>query len=173
MPDTAPAPNALADAVVATGIDLVACLPDSWLRPALDVLDAHPDVEVVRVAREDDGLGICAGAWLGGRRAVLLCQNAGLLLSTNALAGLAHHHQTPVVVVAAARGGLEDGFYYQAYKGRVTGGVLDAIGVPHHQVRADEGFGILDAAYRQAELHRRPVVVLAEQAALAAPGAPR
>jgi sulfopyruvate decarboxylase subunit alpha len=68
MDDTSP-PNALAAAVVAAGIDLVACLPDSWLSPALDTLDADDGVEIVRVAREDDGLGICAGAWLGGRRA--------------------------------------------------------------------------------------------------------
>lgn len=156
----------LVPAVLAAGIDLVACLPDSWLQPALDAFDASDEVEVVRVAREDDGIGVCAGAWLGGRRALLLCQNAGLLLSANALAGITHHHQLPVLVVAADRGGVGDGFYYQAYKGRTTVPVLDALDVPWHRVTSPAGFALLPDAYQQAEMHRRPVVLLAEKEAL-------
>jgi sulfopyruvate decarboxylase subunit alpha len=154
----------------AAGADLVVTLPDSWLAPALTALDASPGVDLVRVAREEDGIGLCAGAWLGGRRALMLCQNAGLLVSVNALAALAHHHQIPVVVVAADRGGLEDGFFYQAYKGRVTCPVLDAIGTPWHRVDSPDGFRLLPDVFRQAELHRRPVVMLATRAALLGDG---
>jgi len=148
------------------GVDLVATLPDSWLAPILDAIEATPGIDLVRVAREEDGIGLCAGAWLGGRRALMLCQNAGLLVSVNALAALAHHHQIPVAIVAADRGGIEDGFFYQAYKGRVTCPVLDAIGTPWHRMDSPEGFRSLPALFRQAELHRRPVVMLATRVAL-------
>jgi sulfopyruvate decarboxylase subunit alpha len=83
------------------------------------------------------------------------------------LAGLTHHHQIPVLAVAAARGGLEDAFYYQSYKGRTTTPVLDALDVPWHAVHEPAGFAVLGDAYRQAEMHRRPVVLLADKAALA------
>jgi sulfopyruvate decarboxylase subunit alpha len=160
------------DALATAGVDLVVSLPDSWLTPLIAAADSSAHVEHLRVAREDDGVGVCAGAWLGGRRALLVCQNAGLLLATNALAGLAHHHQIPLVVLAADRGGIDDGFYYQTYKGRVTTPVLDAIGVPWHRIDDPHTLTVVAAAWTQAELHRRPVVVLATKAALATTTAP-
>jgi hypothetical protein len=63
------------------GIDLVASLPDKWLGDLIDTIAADAAFTHVRVTREDDGVGICAGAYLGGRKAALVCQNAGLLLA--------------------------------------------------------------------------------------------
>lgn len=163
--------QALVAALHRAGIDLAVSLPDSWLTPVLTAVEEDGGIEHVRVAREDDGVGVCAGAWLGGRRAVLLCQNAGLLLAANVLAGMAHHHQIPVLAVAADRGGIDDGFYYQAYKGRVSTRVLDAVDVPWHRIDTPAGLASIPAAYTQAELHRRPVVVLAAKAALLGPPA--
>src|SRR5262245_58374451 len=59
------------------GIDLVVSLPDQWLADLIGRLDADPAITHIKLAREDDGIGICAGAWLGGRKAALVCQNAG------------------------------------------------------------------------------------------------
>ena len=148
------------------GITLAASLPDKWLAPAIDAIDADPEITHVRLTREDDGVGLCAGAFLGGRRAALVCQNAGLLLATNALAGFALHHQIPLLVLAAYRGSFDDGFYYQMYKGRVTVPVLQALGLPHHVVDAPEGLAIVEQAAREAFLTRLPVVVLLRRAAL-------
>ncbi len=156
----------LAQAVRGAGIDLVATVPDSWLSDGIEFAERAPDVDLVRVAREDDAIGVCAGAWLGGRRAMVLCQNAGLLLSVNALAGLAHHHQIPALIVAADRGGPGDAFYYQQYKGAVTIPVLDAIGIPWSRVDGPNGWDVLGPARQQAELRRRPVVLLADRPAL-------
>ena len=168
-PTTPETPSVLLDALARAGVDLVVSLPDSWLSPSIEAAAGAAGVEHVRVAREDDGVGLCAGAWLGGRRALLLCQNAGLLVATNALAGLVHHHQIPVVALVADRGGLDDGFYYQAYKGRVTTRVLDAIDVPWHRIDRPADVAVVASAFDQAELHRRPVAVLASKRALLGP----
>lgn len=156
----------LATRLVDDGVTLVASLPDSWLTPLIDSLDEFEGVRHVRVTREDEGVALVAGASLGGDRAVLICQNAGLLLSANALAGYGSQHGLPVPVIAAYRGGSDDGFYYQAYKGRATVGVLDAIDVPHFVV--DDPESVLDAArvVDMAMLHRRPAVALMTRAAL-------
>ena len=142
------------------GIDLIATLPDAWLGNVIAALEAQPGMTVVRVAREDEGVGICAGAFLGGRRAALLAQNAGFLLSVNALSGLALHHQIPVLMLLAHRGGAEDDQYFQSYKGRVTAPVLEALRIPHHLCRVPSDLGIIDLAWRQAWLARAPVAVL-------------
>jgi sulfopyruvate decarboxylase subunit alpha len=153
-------------ALVAANVGIAASLPDSWLAPLIARIDAERSIRHVRVTREDDGVGICAGASLGGTRAVLVCQNAGVLLSANALAGYAHHHQLPFIVLAVYRGSYEDRFYYQMYKGLVTEPVLDGLRIPYHVVDAIGDASIVAAAVREAQLARRPVVVLLRRAAL-------
>jgi sulfopyruvate decarboxylase subunit alpha len=165
-PEIASPAQAIAEQLKRAGITLVATLPDKWLSDVIDAVAADPDMTLVRVTREDDGVGICAGAYLGGRKAALLCQNAGLLLSANVLAGYAHHHQIPFLALAAYRGSHDDGYYYQMYKGRVTLPVLDAIGLPHHLVDGPEDYHFIADGARQAYLNRLPVVLLLTQRAV-------
>ena len=153
-------------ALVRARVEIAASLPDSWLSALIARIEAEPKIKHVRVTREDDGAGICAGASLGGKRAVLVCQNAGLLLSANALAGYAHHHQLPFLILAVYRGTHEDRFYYQMYKGLVTEPLLRGIGVPYHVADRPEDLDIVEGAIRESELARKPVVLLMRHAAL-------
>jgi sulfopyruvate decarboxylase subunit alpha len=150
----------------AAGVDLVATLPDSWLTDLIETIDTDPAMTMIRVTREEEAIGICAGAYLGGRNAAVLAQNAGVLLSTNALAGLAYHHQIPVLLLVAQRGGAEDNQYYQVYKGRVTVPVLDALGLPHHAITGPAHYTLIGKAHRQAYLARVPVLLLFDRPAL-------
>lgn len=160
----------IAAALVRAGVTVAASLPDSWLTALIERIDREPRMRHVRVAREDEGVGICAGAALGGRRAVLVCQNAGVLLSANALAGYGLHHQLPFVVLAAYRGSHEDTFYYQMYKGLVTEGVVRSLQLPLHVVARIDDVGVVEDAVREASLTRRPTVVLLRRAALLGEG---
>ena len=153
-------------ALVDSDVRIATSLPDSWLAPLIAAVDAEPRIRHVRVAREDDGAGICAGAALGGVRSVLICQNAGVLLSANALAGYAHHHQLPFLVIAVYRGTHEDRFHYQMYKGLVTEPVLEGLRVPYHVVEDVGDASIVGDAVREADLGRKPVVLLMRRAAL-------
>lgn len=153
-------------ALTRAGIEVAASLPDSWLSAVIDRIDAEKRIRHVRVTREDDGVGICAGASLGGKSAVLVCQNAGVLLSANALAGYGLHHQLPFLVLAVYRGSHDDRFYYQMYKGAVIEPVLAGLGLPYHVVDRIEEADVIEDAVRQASLARRPVVVLLRRAAL-------
>ena len=149
------------------GIDLVASLPDQWLGSLIRQCEADPAITHIRLAREDDGVGICAGAFLGGRKAALICQNSGVLLSVNALGGVAFHHQIPFLILAAHRGCFDDNQYYQMYKGRVTERVLEGMGLPHYVIDGPEQLSMIEHGARQAFLSRMPVVLLLRKRALA------
>lgn len=159
-----------AQAIVAglkrAGIDLVTALPDVWLCDLIAAVAADPAMTLIQVTREDEGVGICGGAFLGGRKAALVAQNAGVLLSANALAGLAMHHQIPFLMLVAQRGGPDDNQYYQVYKGRVTAPVLDAIGLPYRVVERSEDFHLIEEASQQSYLARMPVALLFTRRAL-------
>lgn len=149
------------------GIDLVASLPDQWLGELIRQCETDPTITHIKLAREDDGVGLCAGAFLGGRKAALICQNAGVLLSVNALGGIAYHHQIPFVIVAAHRGHFDDGQYYQQYKGRLCEPVLQAMGLPHYVIDGPEQLTLIVDGAREAFLKRMPVVLLLRRRALA------
>ena len=142
------------------GINLVASLPDQWLGKLIKQCEADKDITHIRLAREDDGVGICAGAWLGGRKAALVCQNSGVLLAVNALGGIAFHHQIPLLIIAAHRGHWDDTHYYQMYKGRICEPVLTGMGLPHWVIQEPGELPLIAEAARQAYLNRLPVVVL-------------
>lgn len=150
----------------AGGVTIAASLPDSWLTPTIDAVSAEPTIVHTRVTREDDAVAIAAGAALMGARSAVLCQNAGALLAANMLAALAHHHQLPFVILAADRGGPEDGFYYQSYKGAVTADVMAALRLPMHRVSGPQDDWLIERSCEQAMMHRRPVVLLCSKAAL-------
>ncbi|WP_165614226.1 thiamine pyrophosphate-binding protein [Mycolicibacterium holsaticum] len=163
-------PQTRADAITAqlvkAGTSIAASLPDSWLGAVIESVDREQSIRHLRVAREDDGAAICAGAALAGQRSALICQNSGLLLSVNGLAGYALHHQLPFLALAVARGEHDDGYFYQTYKGQVTAAVLDAVGIPYHRLTGRDDDEIIAEAMHQAWLYRRPVVVLCSRRSL-------
>ncbi|MFS3127929.1 thiamine pyrophosphate-binding protein [Nocardioides sp. Bht2] len=158
--------RAITDRLRAGGVEVAAYLPDSWLTPLIDQVIDDPAITHVRVSREDDAMAVAGGAALMGKRAAVLCQNAGMLLSANVLAAFALHHQLPLVIVAAARGEANDGFYYQMYKGQVSADVAAAIGLTVHHVNGPEDDWLFERASEQAWLQRRPVVLLCSRDAL-------
>ena len=159
----------LVEALDTAGVTFATSLPDSWLTGVLEALDASTAIRHIPVTREDEGVGLVAGMTLGGSRGVLICQNAGLLVSVNALAGYGGYHGLAIPVIAALRGGPDDGFYYQAYKARATTRVLDGIDVPSFVVsdpaRIADAARVVDMAW----LHRRPAVALLTRNALTGP----
>ena len=58
-------------------------LPCINLGKIIEMVDCDPDIIHVPVTREEEGFGICAGAYLGGKKTAILMQNSGLGNSVN------------------------------------------------------------------------------------------
>jgi sulfopyruvate decarboxylase subunit alpha len=129
------------------GVTLAAYLPDEWLEPLIDQVERSARIHGVRVAREDEGVGICAGAFFGGRKAVLITQNSGVLLSGNAIVGCALLHHAPFLLLVSYTGTVSDHRFYQINKGRATEPVLQALGLRYATLNEpDDVDGIEDLA---------------------------
>lgn len=50
------------DALKACGITLVSALPETWLVHLIRMAEDDPDMTLVRLAKEEEGVGISAGA---------------------------------------------------------------------------------------------------------------
>jgi sulfopyruvate decarboxylase subunit alpha len=67
------------------GIDFATSVPCVNLQQLLTIVGDDPDIIHLPVTREEESVGLCAEAWMGGRRPALLMQNSGLENSINAL----------------------------------------------------------------------------------------
>src|SRR5262245_13766267 len=84
----------------ASGIEFVIPVPDiTTAAGILALLEKETNPRLVRVCKEDEGVGICAGLAHTGKRAVLLIQQTGLLDSINAIRGVAVEYALPIVMM--------------------------------------------------------------------------
>jgi sulfopyruvate decarboxylase subunit alpha len=104
------------------------------LKPLIE----DPDLRVVQICKEDEGVSICSGLYAAGQRALLLMQHTGLLDSINALRGIAVEGKNPVCMMVGLLN-KEPGMpptQSKHYGIRVVEPVLDAMRIEHHLIEA-------------------------------------
>jgi sulfopyruvate decarboxylase subunit alpha len=165
--DSAPAagPALIVEALKQAGVDFVVVLPDQKLARLHELLEVDPFFTTVTVCREEEGVGICTGAFYGGRRAAMLIQNGGLFVATNALVSTAIMYEIPMLLLVYYAGDLNDRFFPTV--GHYTEPVLQALDIrywvprePHQVVPTVAGAAVLaaDAARPMAVLLTRPIL---------------
>lgn len=142
------------------GIDFAASVPCVNLQWLLDLVSEDPEIIHVPVTREEEGVGLCAGAWMGGRRPALLMQNSGLGNSINALASLDLLYGIPLLMIVSHRGCEGESIVGQVPMGRLTPGLLDVVEIPRFSPSPAEAEDVVVRAWDRAATERRPVAVL-------------
>ena len=153
--------NILRDVLKANEVKLVTYVPDNVLKPLLADIHEDPYFEAFCVTREEEGLGIVSGAWMGGMRGVLLMQTSGFATIPNVLASLAVACQIPVLMIVSERGTLGEFNLGQTLVWRTMRPVLDALPMEHHTcTRLDELEFVADRAIRQAVSTQSPACLI-------------
>lgn len=111
-------------------VRLAVTLPERWLLHLIRMAEEDPEVTLVRVAREEEAIGIAAGAHLAGVSSAILMQNHGLLAAVNPIVSLAQLYRIPLFMLITYRGHLGEEDPWQTQGGLVTEPVLRALDVP-------------------------------------------
>jgi sulfopyruvate decarboxylase alpha subunit len=142
-------------------IRLVPYVPDRVLTTLIKNLHADPFFTTFPVAREEEAVGIVAGAWMGGMRSAVLMQTSGFATLANALASLAVPYQIPLIMFVSERGTLGEFNYGQSLVCRTMRPVLDSLAMENHTVtRIDEFEFIADRSIKQAVATQAPVALI-------------
>ena len=148
-------------ALKAHQVRLICHVPDQVLAPLVRALEADPFFVVVPLTREEEGVGILAGGFLGGLRGALLLQSSGLGNCVNALGGLSLAYRVPFLLFISPRGRLAEFNPSQVPMGRAVPKVLDALGIETVQLeRHDELAELLDQAARSCFATGGPVALV-------------
>ena len=115
-------------ACMSRGYIFYAGVPCSFLKPLINYVIQSPDVDYIAATSEGEAVGIAAGAYLAGRKAVVMCQNSGLGNTINPLTSLCFPFRIPILLIVTLRGepGLNDEPQHELM-GQITGELLETL----------------------------------------------
>src|SRR6266567_432464 len=149
------------DALKACDVRLVSALPETWLVHLVRMADDDPDMTLVRLAKEEEGVGISAGAHLAGVKSAMLMQNHGFLASINGIVSCAQLYRIPLLMLISFRGEFGERDPWQTEGGGVTEHVLDALRIPRARLESpDHVANRIHKAQTLAYSASRPVALL-------------
>jgi sulfopyruvate decarboxylase subunit alpha len=126
------------DGIKAAGIKSLSALPETWLGLLLQRAEDDPDIDLFQVAKEEEAVGIAAGAYFAGTPHVLLMQNHGFFGAINGIVSLAQLYHVPLCMLIALRGHWGEPYPWHTRGGIVTEEVLRALGIPFEYARRPE-----------------------------------
>ena len=130
MPVSAANSQVVFDALKASGVRLMSALPETWLVHLIRLADDDPDVTLVRLAKEEEGVGISMGAHFAGVKSAMLMQNHGFLASINGIVSCAQLYRIPLLMLISYRGEFGERDPWQTEGGGVTEDLLRALRIP-------------------------------------------
>jgi len=143
------------------GVRLVSALPETWLVHLIRMAEEDPEMTLVRLAKEEEGVGISAGAHLAGVKSAMLMQNHGFLASVNGIVSCAQLYRIPLLMLVSARGEFGERDPWQTEGGGVTPHVLTALRIPFDRLdRQDDVPRRIAQAQTLAYSASRPVALL-------------
>ena len=87
------------------------------------------------MAKEEEAIGVAAGAYFAGEPHVLLMQNHGFFAAMNGIISLAQLYSVPLCMLIAVRGHWGEPYPWHTRGGIVTEGLLGALNIPYHHAR--------------------------------------
>lgn len=143
------------------GIEFLPYVPDGVLAPLLAEAGKRADFQLVPLTREEEGVGVLSGVYLGGRRGALLMQTSGIGNSLNVIGSLAIAQRIPLLMVVTERGGLGERVATQIPFGAALHRILEAMTISVFEIaRPSEVLETVVGAADMAYISRVPVVVL-------------
>src|SRR5258706_11356469 len=135
-------PAAIHRALKSQRIRQVSYVPDAGHKRLIELCRADKRMAAVPLTTEEEGIGLAAGAWLGGERSALLMQSSGGGNCIHALS-LASSCGFPLLMLVTMRGETGEPNPLQVPLGQATPETLRLAGVRTLRLeRAEEGGGV-------------------------------
>lgn len=141
-------------------ISFVVSLPCKFLDKLIRILYEDSFFTHIPVTREEEGIGICSGAFLAGKFPAIVMQNSGLGNSVNALASLSLYYGIPIILLISHRGTEGENIDAQIPMSKATPKILNALGIEYVRIEKPEEVGKIREIIQKARKMEKPVAIL-------------
>ena len=141
----------------------VSYVPDGGHKGLIALCRNAPEMGTTALTTEEEGVGLAAGLWLGGKRSALLMQSSGVGNCVNTFA-LTEACRIPLLLLVTMRGEFAEYIPFQIPMGKRTPDVLNVMGFDVYRAEtAEEVSNVVSGAIDQAFFSNRAVAVLLSQ----------
>ena len=142
------------------GVDFFLSVPCKLLANMITVLENDKEIYYSAIPREEEGMGICAGAYLGNKLPCIMMQNTGIGNSVNSIVSLLQLYQMPVVFLISYRGTPGEPVGAQGGMGSVTEDILNTLRIPMLHCNIEKDLDKISTFTNHAKVIESPVAVL-------------
>lgn len=143
-------------------VEFVTTVPCKQLGGVIEGVEQHPDIMHVPSNREDEGMGLCAGAYMGGKRPCIFMQNTAIGITTNTLATLIQFYQMPLPMLISYRGELGERVACQVEMAVHTKAILNQLNLQTYHLHTADDVDKLDCILNHTFMCRKPTAILTD-----------
>ena len=143
-----------------SGVDFFLSVPCKLLANMITILENDKDIYYSAIPREEEGMGICAGAYLGNKLPCIMMQNTGIGNSVNSIVSLLQLYQMPVVFLISYRGTPGEPVGAQGGMANVTEDILNTLRIPMLHCNTEEDLDKISTFTNHSKVIESPVAVL-------------
>lgn len=156
----------IADKIVAdfvnNDIEFVTTVPCKQLAEVIDKIEASSGIYHIPSNKEDEGIGLCAGAYMGGKRPAIIMQNTAIGVTVNTLVTLTQYYRFPLPMLISYRGELGEPVACQVEMAVHTKALLAQLNIPAYHFHQEEDAAELDAILKYTFMCNKPVAILTD-----------
>ena len=147
---------------VANKIEFVTSVPCKQLGGVIEKIEESPDIFHIPSNKEDEGMGLCAGASMGGKRSAIIMQNTAIGVTINTLVTLIQYYHIPLPMLISYRGELGEPVACQVEMAVHTKALLAQLNIPTYHFHAADDVDELDAILKHCFMSKKPVAILTD-----------
>ena len=144
------------------GIDFYLSVPCKLLANMIEILENDKEVYYSSVPREEEGMGICAGAYLGNKFPCIMMQNTGIGNSINAIVSLSQLYNIPIIFLISYRGTAGETVGAQSSMAKITEDILQTLRIPMLHCSSEKELDKISTFSKHAKVVESPVAILCD-----------
>ena len=152
----------IVDDFVANDISFVTTVPCKQLGGVIEEVEARPEIYHIPSNKEDEGMGLCAGAFMGGKRPAIIMQNTAIGVTVNTLVTRTQGERRPLPRLISYRGELKEPVACQVEMAVHTKALLNQLNIPFYHFHKKEDAQELDAILKYTFMCNNPVAILTD-----------
>lgn len=154
-----PASKLIVEQLHASGVELVASLPDTWVVNLINAVIEDDRFTHVHVTREEAAVGMACGAFLAGRGAAAIMGTSGFVASIYAITKICFTYEIGFPIVMNLRGAVGDKATHHVGNGLLMEPMFKTLGIPYEILRTHEDIARIPALVNHSKLMKRPVAI--------------
>ena len=148
--------------LVQNDINFVTTVPCKQLAGVIDEVESCESIFHIPCNKEDEGIGLCAGAFMGGKRPAIIMQNTAIGVTINTIVTLTQFYRMPLPMLISYRGELGEPVACQVEMAVHTKPLLDQLNIPTYHFHKEQDVNELDRILKYTFMCNKPVAILTD-----------